>query len=291
MAVPFFFAGWAAGAVAQVAKPHIMLVVADDYGWHNVGWRNSEIVTPNIDALAAEGIVLDRHYTFKYCSPTRSSLLTGRLPLHVNQNNEANAVHSRSGADLRMTLLPEKLKSVGYATAMTGKWHLGARSLANLPINRGFDTHFGFLRGGEDHCAQTLSEGTKVVDLWNNHTPAHGRNGRAGQHPQDCDFETYSTALYAREAVRVIAAHDAAAAPLFLYLPFQGAAVPARSRVAAVQWRPSARSSRSHSISPFAPPVPPSRIRSRRTRNCALPFCPPVLAQSRTARTRSRNST
>jgi arylsulfatase A-like enzyme len=59
--------------------------------------------------------------TFKYCSPTRSSLLTGRLPLHVNQNNECNTETSRSGIDLRMTLLPAKMKLAGYKTAMTGK--------------------------------------------------------------------------------------------------------------------------------------------------------------------------
>ena len=55
---------------------------------------------------------------FRYCSPTRSSLLTGRLPLHVNQNNECNDVTSKSGPDLRYTLLPEKMKMAGYATAM-----------------------------------------------------------------------------------------------------------------------------------------------------------------------------
>lgn len=81
--------------------------------------------------------------TVKYCSPTRSSLLSGRLPLHVNQNNECNQVTSKSGPDLRYTLLPAKMKQAGYATAMTGKWHLGARSAANLPINRGFDQHLG----------------------------------------------------------------------------------------------------------------------------------------------------
>ena len=120
-------------------KPHIFIMIADDFGWHNIGWRNPEISSPNLDGLAAHGIKLDRHYVFKYCSPTRSSLLTGRLPLHVNQNNEANDIESRSGIDIRMTLLPAKMKLAGYATAMTGKGHLGARTPANLMINRGFD--------------------------------------------------------------------------------------------------------------------------------------------------------
>ena len=116
-----------------------VLVFSLDFGWHNIGWRNPEIVSPHLDGLAASGIKLDRHYVFKYCSPTRSSLLTGRLPLHVNQNNEANDIESRSGIDIRMTLLPAKMKQAGYATAMTGKGHLGARTPANLMINRGFD--------------------------------------------------------------------------------------------------------------------------------------------------------
>tara|TARA_B110000208_G_scaffold110827_1_gene136903 strand:+ start:124 stop:480 length:357 start_codon:yes stop_codon:yes gene_type:complete len=117
--IPLLFLSSASLRVA--AKPHIVIALADDYGWHNIGFRNGEIASPHLDALAADGIILDRHYTFKYCSPTRSSLLTGRLPLHVNQNNEANKVHSRSGADIRMTLLPAKLKAAGYSTHMAGE--------------------------------------------------------------------------------------------------------------------------------------------------------------------------
>ena len=85
---------------------------------YNVGWRNPEIRSPHIDAMAASGLKLNRHYVFKYCSPSRSSLLSGRLPLHVNQNNECNLVASRSGIDVRMTLLPAKMKEAGYATSM-----------------------------------------------------------------------------------------------------------------------------------------------------------------------------
>ncbi len=59
---------------------------------------------------------------YKYCSPTRSSFLTGRLPVHVNQDNQCNDASSTSGADLRMTLLPEKLRLAGYETAAVGKW-------------------------------------------------------------------------------------------------------------------------------------------------------------------------
>ena len=178
--------------------PNIILALADDLGWNNVGWRNPELRTPVIDNLRATGVDLQRLYVFKYCSPTRSSILSGRLPLHVTQNNKNNEVTNPGGVDLRMTMLPERLKAAGYRNAMVGKSHLGARSVANLPINRGFDSHFGFLKGGEDHLTQRSDDGgLSFVDLWRDRGPAYGENG------------TFSTFLYAREAVRVIEAHAA----------------------------------------------------------------------------------
>ena len=61
------------------------MFMADDTGWNNVGWHNDQMKTPNADALVKEGIELDRHYAFLYCSPSRSSFMTGRLPYHVQQ--------------------------------------------------------------------------------------------------------------------------------------------------------------------------------------------------------------
>ena len=137
----------AATDVTGTASPHLIVILVDDLGYNNVGFRNPEQRSPEIDRLAqAEGVVLDAFYTFRYCSPTRSALMSGRFPLHVNQGNP-RCVGTKGGVDLRMALLPEKLKRAGYATAIIGKWHLGARSVHNLPVNRGFDYHFGFLGG------------------------------------------------------------------------------------------------------------------------------------------------
>eukprot|EP01063_Lacrimia_lanifica_P028197 TRINITY_DN407_c0_g3_i3.p2 TRINITY_DN407_c0_g3~~TRINITY_DN407_c0_g3_i3.p2 ORF type:complete len:400 (+),score=178.57 TRINITY_DN407_c0_g3_i3:349-1548(+) len=105
-----------------------------------------------------------------------------------------------------MTLLPQKLKMKNYSTAMIGKGHIGARSAAFLPHNRGFDHHFGFLSGAEDHNTQRHGD---MVDLWLNDAPAYGRNGTLN-----------SCYLYGGDAVDRINRHDAST-PFFMYLALQ----------------------------------------------------------------------
>lgn len=199
----------AAGATRAATKPHVFLMLADDLGNYEVGFHNPRAVTPHIDALAADGVILEGHYVYHMCGPTRAATMTGRLPFHGNQRN-ANDLNTTAGADLRMTFLPAKLKQAGYTTSMIGKSHLGARSIAHLPVNRGFDHHFGFLGGGEDHFTQVSGEDPVVgdlIDLWRDHGPAFGENG------------TFSGYLYSREAERVIYAHAADdSRPLFMYL-------------------------------------------------------------------------
>ena len=77
--------GTVAAANASADRPHLIMFMADDTGWNNVGWHNDQMKTPNADALVKEGIELDRHYAFLFCSPSRSSFMTGRLPYHVQQ--------------------------------------------------------------------------------------------------------------------------------------------------------------------------------------------------------------
>ena len=211
---------------SRASKPKVIITsLADDYGYHNVGFAhgpspsNPEARTPHLDLLASTGVILDRMYTYKYCSPTRSSLLSGRLPTHVNQNNLNNDIQAKSGPDLRFTLLPEKFKQAGFTTAMIGKSHLGARSPANLPINRGFDYHFGFLKGGEDHYTQ--GSGSKhgeknTLDLWD----GHGLSNETG---------VYSGYLYAQKAVDTIerfASTNTTASGLYLYLAWHNTHTP-----------------------------------------------------------------
>ena len=90
--------------VCAQPPPNIFMVLIDDLGYHNVGFHNPDQVSPNIDNLVKEGIQLEAHYTFQYCSPTRSSFLSGRLPIHVNMEQPSPG-RSPGGIDLRMTLI------------------------------------------------------------------------------------------------------------------------------------------------------------------------------------------
>ena len=101
---------------AGAARPHIVLFVVDDYGFAGIGAHAAAeglTHTPNFDAAVSEGVLLERHYTFFWCAPTRAAFMTGRLPYHVMESG--NFV---SGG---MNMLPAKLKQVGYKTHQVGK--------------------------------------------------------------------------------------------------------------------------------------------------------------------------
>ena len=193
-------AGVSAVHVPQATKPHIVFVFVDDWGYADVGFRNPAVKSPNFDMLAKTGLLLDRQYVFKYCSPSRVSFLTGRWPHHAHQwNPPSDAI---LGANLKMTMLPAKLKQAGYATHMVGKWHEGLSEPGYLPINRGFDTSTGFLNGGEDHFTERVG---CAVDYWKNDAP-DPRNG------------TYDAYNYRDDLTDVFKSHDPNT-PMFLYLP------------------------------------------------------------------------
>ena len=116
---------------------HYLTRQVDDYGWNNVGFHaktqanSNEVSTPHIDSLAATGIILDRFYAYRFCSPSRSSFLTGRNCIHVNTGNDpltlwnpADPVSGYAGIPINMTAIASKLAGVGYNTIQSGKWHV-----------------------------------------------------------------------------------------------------------------------------------------------------------------------
>ena len=109
--------------------PHLVYMLSDNIGYGNVGYLRAvtpagpspEVQTPNLDKLAASGLRLERLYAYEMCSPSRSALLSGRLPAHVNLHND-DQTKPGAGIPADMTTIAEKLKSVGYRTHHIGKW-------------------------------------------------------------------------------------------------------------------------------------------------------------------------
>tara|TARA_R110002072_G_scaffold222711_1_gene379818 strand:- start:8387 stop:10126 length:1740 start_codon:yes stop_codon:yes gene_type:complete len=134
-------------------QPNIVLIMVDDMGFSDIGCYGGEIETPNIDALAAGGVRFSHFYNNSRCCPTRATLLTG-LYAHQTGIGRMTGVSSdmgvpayRGALNRQCVTIAEALKPAGYATMMTGKWHLGSRDSSYWPVQRGFDRFFGSLKG------------------------------------------------------------------------------------------------------------------------------------------------
>jgi arylsulfatase A-like enzyme len=191
--------------VQGVRQPNIVFILVDDLGWGDVSYHGSEIQTPNIDALAASGIKLERSYVFPICSPTRAALLSGRNPLAFGLDGPLSP---RETLPLDVTLLPQRLKQSGYQTWMVGKWHLGLKQKAALPNARGFDHFYGFLGGYIDYYTHVFDGGLD----WQ-------RNGASVREPG------HATQLLTEEAISLVAKRDYEK-PFFLYLAYNAGHTP-----------------------------------------------------------------
>ena len=190
---------------AQAAsQPNIVFLLIDDLGYADCGFNGGkEIKTPNIDRLAKSGTIIDSHYVQPVCSPTRSTLLTGRYPTHTGVYTIVSP-GAPWGLPLAERTLADALRSAGYRTALTGKWHLGEFEKAYQPNARGFDHQYGHFFGMLDYYTH---DRLNKLDWYRNGEPLKE--------------EGYTTHLITKEACKVIETGDKSK-PLFLYLPFNG---------------------------------------------------------------------
>jgi arylsulfatase A-like enzyme len=198
-------------------KPNILVIVADDLGYADVGVHGGKIVpTPNIDALAAAGVRCTNGYvSAPYCSPSRAGLLTGRYQTRFGHEfNPHVGDEARLGLPLDQRTLADHLRGVGYATALVGKWHQGF-SPAHHPQSRGFDEFFGFLVGGHNFILHKNAEA--VFGSAHSHDMIY--RGREVQ-----KLDGYTTDLFTDEAIAFM--DRQAAKPWFLYLAYNAVHTP-----------------------------------------------------------------
>ena len=190
------------------SPPHIVILLADDLGWGDVGFHGSKIKTPNIDRLAQKGTRLNQFYVQPVCSPTRGALLTGRYPMRLGLQCGVVRPWARHGLTMDEQTLPASLKKSEYKTAIVGKWHLGHNQPGYLPLQQGFDQQYGHYNGALDYF-------THIRDRAHDWHKNDRRNDDSG----------YTTDLIGKEAARIISDHDQSN-PLFLYVPFNAPHTP-----------------------------------------------------------------
>jgi arylsulfatase B len=197
----------------QHVAPNIIIILADDLGWGDVGYHGSSIKTPYIDRLSREGIVLNRFYTAAICSPTRAGLLTGRYPDRYGLRSTVIPPWSQFGVDTSEVFLPQLLANVGYRhRAILGKWHLGHASRQYQPLSRGFTHFYGHLNGAIDYFTH---EREGELDWHRDLEPSHDKG--------------YATDLIAQEAIKNITTYSSES-PFFLYIAFNAPHSPLQAK-------------------------------------------------------------
>ncbi|MDA7921215.1 arylsulfatase [Verrucomicrobiales bacterium] len=192
------------GAGTAADRPNVVLIVCDDLGYSDIGCYGGEIETPNLDQLASEGLRFSQFYNAAVCIMTRAALYTGLYP------------RQGKGGLLRpqMATLGEVMREAGYATSMTGKWHLGSDP-ERQPINRGFDEFYGLLDG----CSSFFNPAKPDPDFYNGgkvRTFAHNQKVQITDFPDDY----YATDAFTDHAVNTIKTLAGEEKPFFINLNY-----------------------------------------------------------------------
>jgi len=197
---------------APGVKPNIVLIMADDMGFSDIGCYGGEIHTPNLDSLAAGGLRFTQFYNAARCCPTRASLLTGLYPHqagigHMVGNKGYPAYQGY--LNNRCLTIAEALKLGGYRTLMSGKWHVG-EDRPHWPTDRGFDKYFGLISGGANYFDITRAKARGVK-----------RQMAVDDQPYTPPKEGfYITDAFSDNAAKFVDTYGRNDKPFFLYLPY-----------------------------------------------------------------------
>lgn len=215
--------GFAAPAKRTDTRPNVIVILADDLGYGDLGAYGGKVIpTPNIDALARSGVrYTDAYATAAVCAPSRAGLLTGRHQSRFGFEFNPVGRDEQTGVPVNETSIAQVMKSAGYTTSMIGKWHTG-QAPGFHPLDRGFDSFFGFLGGAASYYADP-AESAMQAD-----TGADGAMNRTRfpviRDHQIIDQKGYLTDVFTDEAGKFIAANRDK--PFFLYLAYNAPHTP-----------------------------------------------------------------
>jgi len=206
-------AGAAAGAETTTIRPNILIIFADDMGFSDLGCYGSEIRTPNLNRLADEGMRFTQFYNVARCCPSRASLLTGLYPHQAGMGRMVSPVDSnptpgpfQGYLNDDCVTIAEVLRSSGYRTYMSGKWHVG-EAPELWPRQRGFDRYFGLISGASSYWELLKTDRNRVMAT--DDTPFT---------PEGDDF--YMTDAFTDFAVECLDDHQDREEPFFMYLSY-----------------------------------------------------------------------
>lgn len=190
----------------ESTRPHIVLILADDLGWADVGWHNQMVKTPNLERIMKQGRQLTNLYAHSTCSPSRAAILTGIYAWRMGLDGTPFRADEVNGIPLGVPLLAQRLKERDYNTHYVGKWHGGFCSDALTPTQRGFDSFYGFYSGvihynTHQHTISRRVSGhdyrqVDLIDNENNETILANMTG------------THSTGDFASQAIKRIEQFD-----------------------------------------------------------------------------------
>jgi arylsulfatase A-like enzyme len=211
-------------AAERPFRPNVVLIIADDMGYSDIGCYGSEIPTPNLDALAAGGLRFAQFYNTARCSPTRAALLTGLHPHQAGMGTLAEDPGKQAKPEAapgyqeylndRCITLAEALRPAGYRTLMAGKWHLGYHGETKWPLARGFDRFYGAISGATSYFTPKNPRGLTL-----DNTPL----------PAPTSSSYYTTDAFTDHALHFLR-ESPAKQPFFLYLAFTAPHWPLHAR-------------------------------------------------------------